>query len=698
MQVAIYIDVFSEILKLPREIQNKVSSWMVRFQVDPKANGINYETIESASDSRMRSVRIDQSYRGIVLAPDEGQVYMLLHVDKHDPAYKWARTKRVIAEPGAGGILVVPALAAPGPTDEGRRAEVVEARPEAVPVQTEAEAPAALLFPHVHPDQARALGVPEELINPVLDLTSRSGLDDLRPALGVGCFDALNLVADGFTVDEVLEDMDRATTGKVSTSDLGALLQTPETLSAFFVPKDEQELRHVLDQPLAMWRIFLHPKQRRLACLQASGPMRVLGGAGTGKTVLAMHRAKWLAESFAPAGRKVLFTTFTRNLADDIRANLETLCSKETMARIDVMNLDRWVMGYLQARSYTHRIEYSLEGPAGKLFDRAKSLRDTALPLPDDFYEREWEQVVAAHGITTLDQYRQARRTGRGGNLTRKQRDAIWPVFEQFRSELAAQNMKMVEDAFRDAADLLAGDEGRSGYAAIIVDETQDLGPMALRLLRAMVPDGPNDLFFVGDGHQRIYKRNRAAMGRCGIRIVGRSRKLNLNYRTTDEIRAYATQLLEGYAIDDLDGGTDTSKGYVSLSHGPVPDVVKVDSLDAALTEAVEGAIIWHEPNAEVPQTQCIIVPSAKVRDDVGFRLKTQGIDRVVIKADQGDIPNAYAVRLATMHRAKGLEFDRVTVIVSRKVLEEADADENQRKLLYVSLTRAKREARIVAY
>ena len=166
--------------------------------------------------------------------------------------------------------------------------------------------------------------------------------------------------------------------------------------------------------------------------------------------------------------------------------------------------------------------------------------------------------MVLAQGIATLDAYRAARRVGRGV-LSRAKRDAIWPVFEEYRAQLASRRLKEVDDAYRDAAQLIAK-ERHHPYSAIVIDETQDFGPQALRLLRALIEPGKNDLFFVGDGHQRIYHRNKAAMSRSGIDIRGRARKLYINYRTTDEIRRQAVALLEGVAVDDLDDGTDDNR------------------------------------------------------------------------------------------------------------------------------------------
>jgi superfamily I DNA/RNA helicase len=419
--------------------------------------------------------------------------------------------------------------------------------------------------------------------------------------------------------------------------------------------------------------------------------VRVLGGAGTGKTVLAMHRAAWLARQHVASGQKVLFTTFTKNLAFDIEQNLKSLMAGDpALERIEVRNLDRWVHAYLHRKKYPHSIVYGLQH---ELWKTALPLAPGALGLDDAFYEDEWSQVITAQGVQTLDDYRRATRTGRRTVLTRAKRDQIWPVFEEYRLQLSSQRRKDADDAFGDAAVLLASDPEKP-YATIVVDETQDFGPQALKLLRAMVASGPNDLFFVGDGHQRIYSRHRASMAKCGINIQGRSKKLYLNYRTTEEIRRTAVALLEGREIDDLDGGTDDNSRYKSLSHGPAPEVVDMPSADAGIKLAVERVTEWVKEPEIAAGTICVMAPTKKMRDAVGEQLESAGIAVTAIEVEAPDTASTDAVRVATMHRAKGLEFDRVVVLAPNGIEPVGGTDIEQ--LIYVSLTRAKTGAVLV--
>jgi superfamily I DNA/RNA helicase len=363
---------------------------------------------------------------------------------------------------------------------------------------------------------------------------------------------------------------------------------------------------------------------------------------------------------------------------------------------LEVRNLDAWVNAFMRGRKLEHRIVYDRKQDAAlQAWQAALAAKDSKQDLPDNFYEQELEQVVLAQGITTLDQYRTARRTGRGVVLSRAKRDAVWPVFEEYRGQLASRKLKEVDDAYREVADLLsAAPEAGAQYSAIVVDETQDFGPQALRLLRAMIPHGPNDLFFVGDGHQRIYSRNRAAMSKCGIDIRGRSKKLYLNYRTTDEIRRQAVALLEGVEVDDLDDGHDETKRYRSVSHGPAPLVMDVKGLEEAGQKTLQFVEEWSRSQADGHHlTFCVIASSEKNREALSSILQATGIQCVTVSAQNNHTDAREVVHFSTMHRAKGLEFDCVVVVTPSSFLGNPAETAMQRKLLYVALTRAKRGA-----
>ncbi len=693
-KVALAQDFLLQLARLPVSVHSKVMKWAIQFQADPTSPGINYENINGAKDPNLKSVRLDKDWRGIVFKPSKGDVYVLLYVDHHDDAYRWAENRKLTINPVTGAMQMV--------TLEHVVEREAEAGAPEQPVPDYAAPPqpvepvAAPLYGALSDTELMSLGVPEELLQAVRKIASEEALDALQPRLPAEAYEGLFLVAAGDSVNQVLQARETRVDQTIDTSDFAAALATAESQSRFVVVDDDEAMLAIMNAPLAQWRVFLHPTQNKLARGDRSGPVRVLGGAGTGKTVLAMHRAKWLAENRALGGKKVLFTTFTRNLALDIEENLKTLCSADAMSRIEVRNLDAWVGGFMRARKLEHRIVYDRkQDGALQAWQSALATKDATLDFPDSFYSDELEQVVLAQGLTTLDQYRTARRIGRGVILSRAKRDAVWPVFEEYRGQLASRKLKEVDDAYREIAEMIATEQGSElGYAAIVIDETQDFGPQALKLLRAMIAHGPNDLFFVGDGHQRIYSRNRAAMSRCGIDIRGRSRKLYLNYRTTDEIRRQAVALLEACEIDDLDDGHDESKRYKSLSHGPAPEVRKTSGLEEA-SEATIGFIQqWRSAQAENESLSfCVVSYSEKSRDALGQQLQAAGIASVPITAQSNHADARNVVHLATMHRAKGLEFDCVIAVAPENYLGPAEETAGQRRLLYVALTRAKRGA-----
>lgn len=692
-RVALSQDFLLKLGKLPAAVHANVVKWALKFQQNPTAPGINYEVIRAARDRNLRSIRIDQDWRGIVFRPEQGDLYILLHVDTHDEAYRWAERRKLSVNPVTGAMQMVNLEAVEAQAAPEAHVRVAPAADAPAPAREEVAAPAASpLFKDLTDEQLVQIGTPPELIPIVRSMTSDADLDHAQELLPVEAYEGLFLIAAGDSVTQVLVGRETRVDRKVNPDDFVTALDTAESQSRFVVVTSDTEMSAILNAPLQQWRVFLHPTQRKLADGDRSGPVRVLGGAGTGKTVLAMHRAVWLAKHRASPEKKVLFTTFTRNLALDVEHNLKSLfLGDPASANVEVTNLDRWVHGYLRRKKYPHRIAYGLQDDPWR---SALELAPASLGLDDAFFADEWSQVITAQGIDSLDDYRKASRVGRGTVLTRAKRDQIWPVFEEYRLQLSSRQLKDADDAFRDAAALLASEKESLPYGSIIVDETQDFGQQALVLLRAMAAKGQNDLFFVGDGHQRIYARHRAAMGKCGIDIRGRSRKLYLNYRTTEEIRRFAVAQLEGREIDDMDGGTDDNRLYKSLSHGPAPEQVETSSPDQALDVAIARITGWLSDPDLPAGTVCLMAPSKKLRGAVADRLKAAKLPVSVVTSESADTASGDAVRVATMHRAKGLEFDRVVVLAPKGVEPAGGTDIAQ--LIYVSLTRAKTAAVLV--
>ena len=497
------------------------------------------------------------------------------------------------------------------------------------------------------------------------------------------------------------------------------MIETEESRQTIFIPEDEKELRRVFEEGLEGWRVFLHPDQRKIAYRDYNGPAMVRGGAGTGKTVVAMHRAKHLADQIEQdltrAGQRVLLTTFTTSLAQDIEANLRTLCPEHLDARpprIEVINLDRWVSQFLKRKSFAREVAFF--GEARDRLDQIwrEVFDDHEIPegLSEPFIRAEWAQIVQAKGLMDQRAYLKVSRSGRGTPLDRRKRAAIWDVFSDYRARVVSEGLAEPDDAYREAIEILSSEAPNLPYAAVIVDEAQDMGEQAFRLIRAIVPEGPsgdrNSLFIVGDAHQRIYGR-RASMAGCGINVRGRSRRLRLNYRTTQEIRAWAVSILEGVSVDDLDDGTDSLRGYVSLLHGAAPELVACASEEQEL----EGLVAWVQalPAGQI-QLADIGVLCARRKDTERVReaLRAAEIDTVVLQSGADD-RSVSGVRVTTMHRAKGLEFFAVAIPflsdasfpppgALRSAVDAADREDiitQYRSLLHVAATRAKKSLRI---
>ncbi len=712
LTVALSNDFFKAFGRLPEKSRGKVATFISKFRANPRSPGLNYERIEGGKDPFIRSIRVDQDIRCIVRAPDEGDTYVLLWIDKHDDAYQWARRRTCHVNRVSGALQVVDVEAAELAVGDAIAAAVSEALANQPPVAQPAPSPGQVgsLFAHCSDDQLMLLGVPEALLPAVRAVSSEEALSRLIEWVPQDCVDGLILLADGKPIEVVIDELERQRPAAIDPSDVAAALQTPESKAEFLVITDDDVLEAMLSAPLERWRVFLHPSQRRLVERQWSGAVRVLGGAGTGKTVVAMHRARWIANELIKTSSpgRVLFTTFTRNLATDIRANLTKICSPEELQRIEVIHLDGWVMTFLKGQGLQVRV-FNDEA-RDSCWSLAMDVADTSLGLDERFYREEWKDVVLAQGCRSRDEYLMARRVGRGTRLSRPQRAQIWPVFDAVRAEFRQRGLWEPEEAKQIAADLIHKAAGSPLYAAVVVDEAQDLDVASFSLLRALVGEPrANDLFIVGDPHQRIYGKP-VVLSRCGIDIRGRARKLRINYRTTEETRAWATAVLHDLDFDDLDGGTDPASDYRSLLHGDHPLVQGFEDPGEEQRFLVSTLRQLRDEQQSLAST-CVAARTNKAVEKLEALLKSEGFATRVINSDESDDPSDPALRLATMHRVKGLEFDQVFLpgldasqmplqvelnkrpdALSRELFEQ-----QERSLLHVAATRAKKRV-VVSY
>lgn len=697
--------------KLPSKVMERFHDMVLKLMVDPSRSGLNIESIQGAQDPAMRSFRIDQGYRAIGYL--QGGDLLLLHVDEHDKAYRWATNRTVQFNTKLNRIQILESATAISAAPGFKPAE---------PPQRTRQGPG--LFDPYTDQELTDLGIADEQIGRIRTYVTEEDLETDRAYLDATSYDALFSLAAGFSLEEIPDLILADEQQPAQKVEFSNALRTDESRQDIFVPEDEEELRRFLNGDLEGWRVFLHPEQRRIAYHRGyKGPALVRGGAGTGKTVVAMHRAKYLADAIAAdpgrKGDKVLFTTFTWTLAQDVKANLSTLCPEHLTGSdpvIDVINLDRWVGDFLKRRGFERNIVYFGED-RDRLDDIwAEILAEADLPdgLSDEFIKDEWSQIIQAKGIGTERDYFMAQRTGRGTPLDRRKRRALWTVFEAYRAKMVSEGLAEPDDAYREAIAILDNDRTRLPYTSIVVDETQDMGEPALRLVRAIVSksvaEDRDSLFLVGDAHQRIYSR-KASMLSCGIEVRGRASRLRLNYRTTELIRRYAVAVLEGVTVDDLDDDLDTLSGYRSLRRGVEP----VRTGYTTPSEELAGLIDWLKdtpPNENSSLSTAVLVRTNQQLGIVESALEAAGLETFVLRNNRLDDREKPGVRIATMHRAKGLEFDRVALallsketIPPRQALSHAVDDagrreviEREKSLIHVAGTRARTELRVSWY
>lgn len=564
------------------------------------------------------------------------------------------------------------------------------------------------------------LGFSPELAARAVALPDEDALMTLAVELeGWRAYALIDLSA-GMSIDDVRKDLGLDTGGAVEDTDEAIVdsLWAPAARMEFAVIEGVDELRAVIDGgDFGAWRVFLHPTQRRYAEGRWNGPFRLTGGAGTGKTVVVLHRADSLLRQNPDA--RVIATTFTRNLADELGRGLRVLNPGLTPARglgrpgayvsgIDALatavlrsageSLDEATAAVLGAgrtdlsgRTNEQNAWREALDVAGEAL--APRLRNTA------FLSSEYEQVVLPNLITDEAGYLRARRAGRGVRLNRAARKAVWAVVERYRADTRLAGTISHAEAAAIAAAYLE----RTGPLAdhVLVDEGQDLSANHWRLVRALVADGPDDIFIAEDSHQRIYGA-RLVLSRYGIGTRGRSRRLTLNYRTTAQILGWATNVLEGGRYVDLDEAEDSVEGYRSARSGPRVRLIRADTLTDELDRAAETMRAWRDAGDTAPETLAVLVRARRTRDLVVTGLAERGVP--VTPVDQGGVRPGRPV-VMTMHRAKGTEFAKVLLFdVSRGSIpaalrvydyDEAEHDDamlRERSLLYVAASRARDE------
>ena len=543
--------------------------------------------------------------------------------------------------------------------------------------------------------------------------------------------EALLNLATGATIEEIREDFglrpSRDVAAEPTDADLIAGLRTRAARSTFTWLESDEDLRRAIEGlSFAEWQLFLHPQQRALVERRANGPMRVSGGAGTGKTVIAVHRAVELAKRDKASGQepRILLTTYTRNLADDLRRQVAQLeprlpfTEKLSEPGVMVSGLDRVARMILQqAGARISPIAQEVIGqprgrvltyPRENVWQEVLTLMGDELPeglRSADFLESEYELIVLPQRVTTLKQYLRVRRPGRGVALDRSKRAAVWKAMERYRDRSADLGVTSFDEQLALAAAWL-DQEAALGiprpFRHVLVDEAQDLTPAHLQLLRALVEPGPDDLFLAEDSHQRIYGK-KITLSHYGIQVRGRSRRLTRNYRTTRQNLDVAFGILDPGTYEDMEGQAEEHH-YVSPRSGPEPLLLHATDRADELSKAAELLTAWLEQDRDsedsAPESIAILVRDRYQRDAVVNGLAQHGIEARAVDREAAGRGRPVVM---TMHRAKGLEFRKVLLFdVSRNAIprslrdqqySDADRDDallRERSLLYVAATRAR--------
>jgi superfamily I DNA/RNA helicase len=685
--------------QLEKQVKGGVRKAMAKFQLLTIAElyadkGLHLESVDKARDTRMRTIRITDFWRGVVLAPDDGSdIFLLLNVVPHDDAYTWAAARLYTVNTATRALEV-------------RNVVAIE---QITPSLEEATASVPKRLFEKHSDTVlRNLGIDDQVLRAARAISDKAQLEAFGALFPEDQFEVLQFLAEGFSAEDVYRDVvaERRLTSAEGSSDSLAVAIT-NTSSRITLVTSPDELADILDKPFAAWRVFLHPSQRRVAYrVSYNGPAQVTGGPGTGKTVVALHRVKHLL-SRSPDCR-VLLTTFTKALARTLHDNLALLLDDDkALSRVEVTTVDSFANRVV--RGLTDRTPSPItDADERQIWRRVRRLLD--LPWTEQFLAQEYRHVVLAQRVRSKADYLDADRRGRGTPLRSQQREQVWSAIEAFLAELRADGKTTHLRICAHAAELLdSADHGEHQFDHVVVDEAQDLHPTQWRVLRAATPAGPDDLFITGDPHQRIYD-SRVSLRALGISVTGRSSRLRINYRSTAEILGWSTSVMDGAPVEELSGdGNDTLTGYRSLLHGRRPDIAgyptERDEVNA-LVERVHGWLGQGVRPGEIAVCARFNVLLDKIHD----RLTAERVPSVRVR--DHPVAGVDGVQLASMHAMKGLEFRCVVVagVTARAVpfakeITPLEVDRQQyesdmlkeRCLLFVACTRA-REALAVTW
>lgn len=670
IQLFIHDSFFDSFATLPKQIQKKTREFLKKFKENPKSSAINYEKISTFKDQSLRTVRIDIKYRAIIQAPEKGDGYHLLWVDNHDEAMDWASNKIFSWN------------------KETQAFQLFE-QPNEIPVQIKATSKVKPFFDFLSASDLKAIGTPEQMVDLVRSFISIDDLHKSKSNLPADVFEYLYFLAEGIPLAEILEDI---TAGKEEKNPM----QSSNALKHAFIVTDDQQLEEILNGNFEKWKLFLHPSQRTLAYRDFNGPVKVTGGAGTGKTVCAVHRIKYLVDKTQVYDQPILFTTYTKSLTQYLQETVKGLGIDEKL--VEICNIDKLIFDLANSSKYKiFKTNVGYFSPEQEKEIWTKALEKVPSQFDVGFLYAEYNEVILPQNINSLESYVTASRVGRNARIGRKDKVEIWKIMEEFNQQKAGNYSKL------ELCNLLATyfkSQKVKPYSALISDEIQDFSNPELSLLRSLVDEKENDMFLVGDPFQNIYRRS-VNFAKSGISVRGkRSRKLKINYRTTEEIKHLAMKVVSNVQVDDFDGNQENLKGYLSLMHGNAP------SYDVFITPEQEDKFIMEKLKTLFsegiiqPNEICLSARTNVGLDEIKKLLNSSNIKYLDLSNSK---ENINAIRVSTFHNLKGHEFKIVFVkgvsdstVPYRHInytnLSEKERDnyeQQERSLYYVVFSRA---------
>jgi mRNA-degrading endonuclease RelE of RelBE toxin-antitoxin system len=715
-------DTFTDALtRLPAQEQKSVKVSVMDLQLDPSAPGLQMHRIDKSKDANFWSARVSRDIR-LILHKTAASI-LVAYVDHHDKAYAWAERRRIDVHPRTGAVQIVEVQE----LVEQAQPELFRAWQDPAPAAVPDALPAPAvpgLFAGLAEEDLLSVGVPEDWLMSVREASEGRFYELADHLPGEASEALLEYAATGVLMrtaspSATLESGTGSRSAEVRIFEQAASTepaslafqqglpvgpeqtvvdpyQHPDTLRRIVTVGSADDLQAALDAPWDKWSVFLHPSQRAVVERSFNGPARVAGSAGTGKTVVALHRAVRLIRNDPTA--RLLLTTFSEPLANHLVAKLHVLAGAEggiaprtTVASFQGLATDLFQLAFGRKPRVAppERVETALAEAAIEQGLKGFSQR---------FLTAEWTGVIDAWRVADAEAYASVPRLGRKNRLGLRQREALWPVFTAARASLEAQGCLTWPDVFHSLADHYSAKTDKP-FSHVVVDEAQDLGVPELRLLTAIVPEGTDRLFFAGDLGQRIFQQP-FSWKALGADVRGRSATLKVNYRTSHQIRQAADRLLPAM-VRDVDGREEERKGTISVFEGPAPDVVLSadqsaetgrvakfirEALDAGIAPAEIG--IFVRSRAELPRARAAV--------------ELAGLAAIELSERQVEIGERVAI--GTMHLAKGLEFKAVAVMACDDevlpsaeridaVVEESDLDdvyETERHLLYVACTRAR--------